>query len=98
MIEQVSLNDFMDRFRAYDRQDNFSYEGLEALFNYYEELEESMEKPIELDVIAICCERAEYDSIEDAINEYGDSYDFETLSGDTTVIELDNNHVLVQAF
>ena len=88
MIEQVSLNDFMDRFRAYDRQDNFSYEGLEALFNYYEEL----------DVIAICCEWAEYDSIEDAINEYGDSYDFETLSDDTTVIELDNNHVLVKAF
>lgn len=30
---------FREAFRAYDRLDNFSYEGLDALFNYLEDLQ-----------------------------------------------------------
>lgn len=59
----------MDAFRAI-RPENFSPDALRMLFAYYEELEESTGEEIELDVIAICCEWAEY-TAEELIQEYG---------------------------
>lgn len=38
------------------RPDNFSYEGLRALFDHFEEYEDSTGEQVELDVIGICCE------------------------------------------
>ena len=55
MKQTVNLSDFRDAFRAHDRQDQFSYEALELIFDYYEEMDEDME----LDVIAICCDLSE---------------------------------------
>jgi hypothetical protein len=60
MKEQVSFCDFTDRFRSHDRQDQFSYNGKTALFDYLEEIEEGCDTEIELDVIALCCEYSEY--------------------------------------
>ena len=39
MITTVSRYDFEDAFRKI-RPDNFTYEGLKALFNHFEELEQ----------------------------------------------------------
>ena len=52
MKQTVNLSDFRDAFRDHDRKENFSYEGLELLFDMFEEQDENME----LDVIAICCD------------------------------------------
>lgn len=52
----VTKTMFKDAFYQARRQDNFSYEGLSILFEYFEELEESCDISIELDVVAICCE------------------------------------------
>ena len=52
MKQTIDFNDFRDAFRAYDRLDNFSREGLELLFDYCEECDPDME----LDVIALCCD------------------------------------------
>lgn len=41
------------------RPSNFSYEGLEVLFDYLEEYEESCGQEMELDVIGICCDFSE---------------------------------------
>ena len=65
----VTLSDFRDAFRQCDRQDQFSYEALELLFNYFEELEDSTGQEIELDPIAICCEYSE-DSPADILKNY----------------------------
>lgn len=96
MIEKVSLSDFCQRFKDYGRQDHFSYEGLEALFNYYEELEEDMKEQIELDVIGICCDWTEFESIANALKAYNKT--FRDLSEQTEVLELDNFRVLVRDF
>jgi hypothetical protein len=61
MKQTVSVSDFRDSFTKMNRQNNFSYEGLGVLFNYFEELEESTDTEIELDVIAICCDYTECD-------------------------------------
>jgi len=51
MKKTINLEDFVNEFRAI-RPQNFSYEGLEKIFDYLEEANSDME----LDVIAICCD------------------------------------------
>jgi hypothetical protein len=58
-----------------DRGNQFSYEALNMLFNYFEEFDPE----IELDVIAICCEYSEM-SYTDIIGNY-----------DTDITESDAN-------
>lgn len=69
IIQTVSLSDFRDAFRAYNRLENFSHEGCEVLFNYLEEMFDSTGTPYELDVIALCCEYTEV-SAADVISNY----------------------------
>jgi len=58
MYQSVSSYDFHNAFNLRGRSEQFSYDALELLFNYLEELE-TRENPIELDVIAICCDYSE---------------------------------------
>jgi len=52
MKQTIDLNDFREAFRRMDRERNFSYNGLEALYELCEEINPDME----LDVIALCCD------------------------------------------
>jgi hypothetical protein len=61
---------FITEFRKI-RPDQFSYYALEALFDYYEELEAAIDEELEFDPIAICCEWIEYDTVEEAAQDYG---------------------------
>ena len=89
MKTTVNLYDFRDAFQRV-RPNNFSYEGLEQLFNYFESYEDDTGQEIELDVIGICCEYAEstinecldyYDIVDDDEKEEFDSLgDYEKLS------------------
>ena len=73
MFSTVYKDDFCRAFKEI-RPDNFTPDALDALFNYFEELEESGVK-IELDVIAICCEYTEYENVLTVV----DSHDEVTL-------------------
>jgi hypothetical protein len=93
----VSRGDFHDRFHAI-RPDQFSYDALDALFDWYEQLEEDTGEAIQLDVIAICCDWTEYENIEEFQKEYGNEYEtVEDIEQNTTVIEFDGGF-LVEAF
>jgi hypothetical protein len=70
MKTTISKYDFERAFVDADRKENFSYEALGLLFDYFEELETDLGEEIELDVIAICCEYSE-DTLEDIANNYG---------------------------
>ena len=74
----LDFSDFCEAFRRFDRQENFSREGLELLFDHCEELDPDME----LDVIALCCDYCE-DTLEDVISSY--SIDVEDMDDDDTV-------------
>jgi hypothetical protein len=69
MFQRITLSDFIDAFRRHGREDQFSYEALEALFKYLEEIEEDTGEPVELDVIGLCCEYQEAD-VDEIIEEY----------------------------
>ena len=64
----VSSYDFHRAFEEL-RSNNFSYNGLDALFEYFEEYEDSTDTEIELDVIAICCDFSE-STVDEIINNY----------------------------
>lgn len=58
MKTTINLHQFREAFREV-RPDNFSYEGLEALYQYFDEYEQNTGEEMELDVIAICCDFSE---------------------------------------
>ena len=101
MTKKIYFNDFERAFKGYGREDNFSYEGLRALFDYLEQYEEDCDQEIELDVIAICCEYTE-DSIQNIADNYGIEGDreeiLETLMYNTQVIEVDEDNIIIQDY
>ena len=57
MVQTINLHDFRKAFQEI-RPNNFSYEGLERLYEYLTYDEESHGQ-IELDVIGLCCDFCE---------------------------------------
>ena len=69
MKTTVSLYDFREAFRTCGRAEQFSYEGLEVLFDYLEQYEDDTGEELELDVVALCC-----DFYEDSTGAIADNY------------------------
>ena len=108
----ITFTEFQNAFHNMNRQDNFSYEGLKALYEYLADLESDLDTEIELDVIALCCEYSEHD-LPSLIQEYGENIDAEELieNGDgvieplmqylennTTVIPVGKSDYIIQDF
>ena len=70
MKTTVTKHDFCEAFRAI-RPNNFTYAGLEALFEDMEQYEDDCGTEIELDVIAICCDYTQY-TVEELQSEFPD--------------------------
>ena len=66
------------------RTEQFSYEALHLLFDYFESIEEDGGEEIELDVIAICCEYSE-SSVQYIISDY--SIDVSDCDGEDEIKE-----------
>ena len=100
MHVNINESDFRTRFHQMERGEQFSYEGLTALYEYLEELEEGCETKIELDVIALCCEFSEYENLKDFQNDYGDEYEsLEDIENSTTLIKIeDEEGFIIQQF
>ena len=97
MKTTVSLYDFREAFRTMGRAEQFSYEGLEVLFDYLEQYEEDTGEELELDVVALCC-----DYYEDTVEAIADNYsidltdcDDEDEQAETVREYLEDNGALV---
>ena len=98
MKQSVNMYDFEREFKRFERN-NFSYDGLKALFGYLEEYEEGTGEEIELDVIALCCEYMEYDSLNEYNNDYDTKYsEIDAIQDDTTLIKIDDNSFIIQQY
>ena len=99
MKQSVNMYQFERAFNNMDRGEQFSYDGLKALYEYLEEYEEDTGEEINLDVIALCCEYAEYDSLEEFQANYGEEYEsIEDISDETSLIPIDDNSFIIQQF
>jgi len=76
MKQTINFSDFYDAFQAI-RPDNFSYDGLRALYNWLEDYADDTGEDYELDVIALCCDFCEYSCPIEAASEY---FDFEGMT------------------
>jgi hypothetical protein len=75
MYNKVYKNDFIREFRSSTYSDNFSRGALDALFDYFQDVESDQGEEFELDVTAIACEWSEL-TLSEALNSYGlDSLD-----------------------
>ena len=109
MKQTINSCDFVDAFRAHGRQNQFSYDGLHALFDYLEEMEDAMGEEMELDVIALCCDFSEFANPMEAATEHGWEADpnadedengdaaLDWLQDHTSVIPHDSG-IIVQSF
>jgi len=104
MKTTINQSDFVSAFKGNsERKNQFSYGALCALFNYYEEVEQSSGEEMELDVVAICCDWTEYDTALEAAQ----AYDFDKenedkarsyLENNTTVLSLEGGGVVIANF
>ena len=100
MIEIINKSQFMDRFSQMGREEQFTYDGKVALFEYLEEYEESTGEQQELDIIALCCEYTEYETIKDFWKDYNkeDYPNIEAIRDNTEVIMVGEEGFIIQQF
>ena len=88
MYIQVTESIFRREFERI-RPNQFSYEGLGALFEHLDF------EDIELDVIAICCDYVEYESIEDYNSDYDEDHESHCDITETTALEIDDTRFII---
>lgn len=108
----LDLSGFVNLFDQYGRHEQFTRCAREALYEYYDELSNDAGDG-DVDVVAICCDWAEYDNSEllreyssylpDLFETYESEEDavsalIEALQDETTVIEIDNGATLILSF
>ena len=102
MYTRVTEDSFRNTFlTSANYSENFSYSGLTALYNYFEELEADLNESIEFDYISIAGEYSEL-----TIDELRDNYSvdkdidvIEYLQENTIVIEIENSdRVIIQDY
>lgn len=114
ITQAVTFSDWWNWLQSSESyKNNFSYDGAQAVFDYMEEYSESTESEADnFDPIAWCVEFTEYDSVKDAYREhYGDDSDLpkdqrrttkaqqlEYFQDNTTVLELENGHIILGEF
>ena len=72
MYQSINEYQFREAFRSMGRGDQFTYEGMNILFNGLEQYESDADQKMEFDVISICCDFSEM-----ALDEIKASYDIE---------------------
>jgi hypothetical protein len=99
MIQTINKSEFTSAFHRAGRGDQFSYEGLIALYDYLEDYEDSTGEQIELDVIALCCDYTEYEDLEAFQEDYGEDYQsIDEIGQATTVIMFAGTSFIIQNF
>jgi len=103
IITEVNEWDFKNYFKSSQYKNNYSMEGLYTLYNYLNDLSEDIGEDIELDIIAIACDFNEYDSLQEALEQYEDINTYEELEQHTSILNISmffDNHkgIIIQAF
>ena len=96
LYQNVNQSSFIDSFRACGRGERFTYDGKKALFDYLEQFSEDSGEPIELDVIALCCEYAEFEDFKELQAQYDSIESWADLLDRTQVIPVKGDSFIIQ--
>ena len=95
MKQTVYLEDFRRAFES-TRPKQFSYEGLNALYENLIQYEDGTDEELDLDVIAICCDYTEFKSLKDFQDNYNDVYQsIEDIEDATDVIQIPDSEAFI---
>ena len=97
IYKTIDIYDFRRAFTDYDRTAHFSYDGLNALFDWLSEMSNDCTEPYELDVIALCCEFTEYSDLAEIKQAYNTINTIDDLHDRTIAIEFDGG-IIIQDF
>ena len=97
MKQTINFYDFQTAFEN-SRPDNFTREGLETLYEMLEEYEEDTGEELELDVIALCCDFTEYESLEELISAYDCIETEDDIADHTWYRQTETNGYIIQNF
>jgi hypothetical protein len=95
MYQTITQSQFIDIMNN-TRPNQISYEGLTALFDFYEDIEDP-DNQTEFDPIAIFCEWTEYDHISEVIEAYSDTFNADNYEDYSELINDLQNHTTVLA-
>lgn len=88
----MNRQQFIDAFRQSDeRRNDFSYEALNVLYTYLDEFE--YRSDYLFDLVAICCEWTEYETLEEAVKDYG-YVTSDELEHNTIVVPLKKGYLV----
>ena len=99
MKTSISEYEFCDWFIK-NRPNNFSFNGLKALYNMLTSYEEDTGKELEFDPISFCCEYTEYETME----EFWQDYDKEEYPDEHSIMDAtfywayDEESFIIQQF
>jgi hypothetical protein len=95
MKQTVHLEDFRRSFKDI-RPDNFSHQGLNALYENLIQYEDDTGEELDLDIIAICCDYTEFKSLKDFQDNYNDVYkSIEDIEDRTDVIQIPDSEAFI---
>lgn len=97
MKQEITKSQFRDAFASMGRKEQFSYDGLGALYDHLEQMADDTGEECSLDVIALCCEFCEA-TLEEVKNAYPNIDSFDELRNNTMVIEVNEDTVIYQQF
>jgi uncharacterized protein YggL (DUF469 family) len=99
IIKELGREEFKQEFdfgihSSYNNQ--FSDEGLNALYDYIEEIY-SEENPFEMDAVGLIVQFTEYESLEECLQEVGNEEinSLDALEYHTIVIEVENSERII---
>tara|TARA_R110000787_G_scaffold156160_3_gene270070 strand:- start:3237 stop:3584 length:348 start_codon:yes stop_codon:yes gene_type:complete len=99
MKNTVDFYTFRNWFEE-NRKDNFSSDGLLALWEMLSDYENDTGEQIEFDPIGFCCEYSEYENLEEFHRDYDkETYpDIDTIQDHTILYEFGNESFIIQQF
>ena len=99
ITDTITLSKFRDYFFQSDLyKNNFSSEGLRALYNYLWDFSEDIGNDIEMDYIAFSCDFNEYEDFKHFQEDYKDIGNMDDLEQQTEVIKINDSSFIIRAF
>ena len=96
MKQDVSKFMFEDAFKSSQYKNNFSYEGLGALFDYLEQYEDDTGEEMDFDMVVIASEYSEYKDVKEYVKDYDTDVDKEDYTDDGNFEEEDYNEAVLE--
>jgi hypothetical protein len=95
IIKTINAYDFRTEFASMGRHEQFTYAGLNALYEYINE--SYTDEPFEMDIIELCVQFTEYENLDECLQEVGndDIKTLEDLQDHTIVIEIEGSEGII---